>query len=148
MARTERNIMTMTRISKAAAAAVTASFPLMHSRRDALERAMCRHMSRRHPPDHARERDAVAARAIMDMLLDHAARVSDAGTILRIERHDARHRRLAIRAEDHSRFGDGLAPIMRDVLGAEATRPVLAAWGDAYWAISRLVRVAPPALAA
>ena len=39
-------------------------------------------------------------------------------------------------------------PIMKDVLGAEAAPPLLSAWGDAYWAITRRVAAQPAAMAA
>jgi hemoglobin-like flavoprotein len=135
-------------LSETNAASISSSLPLMKSKRDALEAAMSRYLSHADPGRASEVPPRVAAGAIMDMLFDHAARVSSAGEIVRIDRHRARHHRLGIDGRHYSAFGDGLAAIMKDVLGAEARPARLAAWGDAYWAIVSLVAAAPLAMAA
>ena len=134
-------------LSKASAATIRSSLPLMESKRDAIEAAMSRGRGQTGAGDRSAH-NPVAAAFILDMLFDHAGRISGAGGIAAIESHGLRHRRLAIGAGHYSAFGDRLAPIMKDVLGAEATPAVVAAWGDTYWAIVRMVAAEPLSMAA
>lgn len=138
----------ITSVSKTSAAAIAASLPLMEERRKQLEAAMSRHMAANGPFDPSKGRHQVTTGAIMGMLLDHAGRISDAGEIAGNERHATDHARLAIDGDHYSAFGDGLGAVMKDVLGADATPALLAAWGDAYWAIVRMIAAAPVRLAA
>lgn len=138
----------ITTVSKTNAAAIAASLPLVESRRKQLEAAMSRHMAVRGPFDPSKGRHQVTSAAVMDMLLDHAGRISDSGEVAGNERHSRDHARLAIDGDHIAAFGDGLGAVMKDVLGAEATPALLAAWGDLYWAVARMVAAAPVKLAA
>jgi hemoglobin-like flavoprotein len=135
-----------TMISHSTAASIASSLPLMDSRRGEIEVALGRNLPRTGsgaPSD----RQAAAA-AILDMLLDHAGRISGKAEIARVDGHASRHRQLGIGAAHYSCFGDALGPVMKDVLGAKATPTLRAAWGDTYWAIARMVAAEPVALAA
>jgi nitric oxide dioxygenase len=135
-----------TMISHSTAASIASSLPLMDSRRGEIEVALGRNMPR--TGSGAPSDRQAAASAILDMLIEHAGRISEKGEIVRIDGHGVRHRQLGIGGAHYSCFGDGLRPVMRDVLGAEATPPLIAAWGDAYWAITRMVAAESVAQAA
>jgi hemoglobin-like flavoprotein len=116
---------------------VAATLPLMERHRRPLQDTLERYMARQGPYDPSAGRSQATTRAIMDMLLGHARRLGEEGCADAIAATAGRHRALALGGEHYSCFGDGLKPVMKDVLGAEATSPVLAAWTDAYWAIVR-----------
>jgi hypothetical protein len=81
--------------------------------------------------------DNVAAE-LVDILLDHVRGILG-DTPLGVSETSRRHRKLGVASEHYSLFGDMLAPIMKDLMGAQATSAVLSAWGDAYWAGVRSV---------
>jgi nitric oxide dioxygenase len=126
-----------TSISKQQAAIVAATLPRVIARRQRFEEARAGHMARRGPFDPSKHRYQITAASIIDMLLDHAGGIAEDGAIAIVPHHGQRHQRMAIEGDHYSAFGDGLAPILRDLLPAEATPEVVAAWGDAYWAITR-----------
>lgn len=47
------------------------------------------------------------------------------------------HRSAGIDGRHYSRFGDVLAPILKDVLGARTPREVVSAWSDTFWQVIR-----------
>ncbi|MFC3173062.1 globin domain-containing protein [Novosphingobium bradum] len=52
----------------------------------------------------------------------------------------ARHVETGVKAEHYPHVAEALLPAIRDVLGAEvASDAVLAAWGEAYWFLARLL---------
>ena len=93
-------------------------------------------------------RPDVTTGAITDLLLDHARQLGLKGPPAGIVEAARHHRTLTIDGVHYACFGDALKPIMKDVLGAKATPPVLAAWGDTYWAIVRLLFAQETRLAA
>ncbi len=127
--------MTM-KISERTRAVVAETLPLMERNRAALEEALERYMTSHGPYEPAEGRNKALTWAMTDMLLGHARQLA-AGKASDLSETAERHRVLAIRGELYPSFGDALHPVMRDVLGAEASAGVLAAWGDAYWAIVR-----------
>jgi len=132
-----------TPISTRSATIVSQSLPMMRRKRSEIEAAMTSHMGRSGPFDPSKGRHEVTTGAILDMLYDHATSIGATGTIDRNGGHGDRHRLLAIGGEHYSHFGDGLVPVLKDVLGAEAEPSLLAAWSDAYWAITRTVAAEP-----
>jgi hemoglobin-like flavoprotein len=128
-----------TSISKQSAAIVVDSLPAIVARRRPFEEAMAKHMARRGPFDPSRDRYRVTAASIADMLLDHAGGITAQGEISIIPHHAERHQRMAIGGEHYSAFGDGLAAILSDVVPAQASPGFLAAWGDTYWAVTRMI---------
>lgn len=126
-----------TNLSERAREIIARTLPLMEQHRPALEDALERWMARYGPYDPSAARPGLTTRAIVDMLLRHARQLGDDGPAPGILETARRHRTLALGGEHYSCLGDGLKPIMKDVLGTRATSPVLAAWTDAYWAIVR-----------
>lgn len=124
-----------TNLSERARDVLAVTLPLMEQHRVPLEEALERYMARQGPYDPSAGRTKVTTGAIMDMLFGHAGQLAENGPAVGIGETARRHRRLALGGEHYSCFGDGLKPIMKDVLGVRATSPVLAAWTDAYWAI-------------
>lgn len=115
------------------------SLPMMERKRGQLGSAMGRYMARCGPDDPSAGGDKITRGAITDMLFDHAREIAGARPLIRIQETARQHRLLGLTAEHYSCFGDGLGTVMKDVLGANASPAVLAAWGDAYWAIVRSV---------
>jgi len=117
---------------------ITKSLPLMERHRSRLGSGLGRYMARcgHHDPSAGGK---VARGALTDMLLDHAREIAGARPLLRLEETARRHRVLGLTAEHYACFGDGLGAVIKDVLGANASPALLAAWGDAYWAIVRSV---------
>lgn len=79
------------------------------------------------------------ATALVEMLLDQARRLAEGRGPSDVESLADRHRLLGIEGRHYSRFGDGLAAILRDVIGPRLSSEVTAAWGDAFWFVIRLV---------
>jgi hypothetical protein len=79
------------------------------------------------------------ATALVDMLLDQARRMAEGRQPRDVEAAAARHRLLGIEGRHYSRFGDSLAPVLKDAIGPRLSSEVTAAWGDAYWFVVRLV---------
>lgn len=50
-----------------------------------------------------------------------------------------RHVDTGVRAEHYPHVANALLPAIRDVLGEVASDEVLAAWGEAYWFLARLL---------
>jgi hemoglobin-like flavoprotein len=126
-------------LSERSRAIVAETLPMMERNHIPLQEAMERSMARQGPHDPSSARTKVRVRAIVDMLLDHAGGLGRSGRSPAVAATAQRHRAQAIGGEHYSSFGDGLKPVMKDVLGAKAAAPVIAAWGDAYWAIVRTV---------
>ena len=123
------------KVSRRSAAIITESLPLMEARRDELEVAIRRVMERESECDIWRDGNRTVTVAIMNMLFDYARQIKPSGVVLPIETHARRHRDLAVRSGHYSAFGGGLNAVIKDVLRADATPSLLAAWTDAYWAI-------------
>ena len=115
------------------------SLPMMERIRGPLGSALGRYTARCGPYDPSAGSDKITRGVITDMLFDHAREIAGTRPLIRIEETARRHRMLGLTAEHYSRFGDGLGTVMKDVLGANASPAVLAAWDDAYWAIVRSV---------
>jgi hemoglobin-like flavoprotein len=125
------------KLSERARGILAETLPLVEQHREPLEAALTRYVARQGPYAPAPGRAEASAGAIMDMLIGHARQIVDAGRADGLTETALRHRSLALGGEHYSSFGDGLRPILKDVLGESATDPFLAAWTDAYWAIVR-----------
>ena len=91
------------------------------------------------------------ATTLVDMLLEQARPMAEGRTPHNLETVAARHRLQGIDGRHYSRFGDALAPVLRDAVGPRLPGAVTAAWGDAFWVVIRGVMRAslgPPGLAA
>jgi nitric oxide dioxygenase len=56
-----------------------------------------------------------------------------------VERMAARHVATQVQPEHYPAVANALLPAIRDVLGEAATDEVLAAWGDAYWFLAKIL---------
>jgi hypothetical protein len=111
------------RLSDRTMAILTASRPVVERVRDEIEAAMRRRLAGTGPRS-----DAIASALVDALLVAHGP----------VDRERLRDLRLG--GEHYAIFGDALKPVLRDVLGAGATTDLIAAWGDAYWALATSVR--------
>jgi hypothetical protein len=116
------------RLSHRTAAITAESLPLLERARERLDGGMTRSLSAV-APQSGLQPEAVA-RALMDILLDGARGRSTASGL----------RDLSPSGAQYAMFGDALKPVLQDVLGPRATRELVAAWGDAYWAMAKGAR--------
>lgn len=56
-----------------------------------------------------------------------------------VTRMVARHVETGVKAEHYPLVAEALLPAIRDILGEAATDEVLAAWGEAYWALADIL---------
>lgn len=56
-----------------------------------------------------------------------------------VMRMAARHVETGVKPEHYPMVAGALLPAIRDVLGEAATYEVLAAWGEAYWALAEIL---------
>jgi hemoglobin-like flavoprotein len=56
-----------------------------------------------------------------------------------VMRMAARHVETGVKAEHYPLVANALLPAIRDILGEAATDEVLAAWGEAYWALAEIL---------
>ena len=56
-----------------------------------------------------------------------------------VMRMAARHVETGVKPEHYPLVAEALLPAIRDVLGEVATDEVLAAWGEAYWALAEIL---------
>ena len=127
-------------LSNRAIEALVQSMPAMERKRRDLAAGMERHLTHRGSHASSSARPEVAGRVIADMLFDHAREIAGGARLSHIGETARRHRRHGLEAADYTGFGDGLAAVIRDVLGESASPAVLAAWVDVYWGIVRSLR--------
>lgn len=85
------------------------------------------------------------ATSLVDMLLEQARLLAEGRRPRRVDAIAAGHRLKGIDGRHYSRFGDSLAPVLKDVVGPRLPGAVTAAWGDAFWFVIRQVmRQSPP----
>lgn len=56
-----------------------------------------------------------------------------------VMRMAARHVETGVKPEHYPLVAEALLPAIRDILGDAATDEVLAAWGEAYWALAEIL---------
>jgi len=147
----EEDVM-LSRPSQATLAAVARTRPLLERKRAALQRAIGRYMAGLAPLDdiETRNRAEAAGQLLFDWLLDNAP---GSGSVRAVGSGMAGRAAMErLDAQDYTRFGDGLAAVLKDELGHEpgrgATPALLWAWGDAYWTLMRAAQPRALALAA
>lgn len=138
----------MTHLSSRSRSAIIASLPLLEQKRDEFAVAMLGHLRVCGPRTASDEARSAAIAALLDMLFDQAHAVGGTSEITDLGQHSKRHRDLKIDSGIYSCFGDGLSPILKDVLGSDATLPIVAAWLDLYWASQRAMKSTVTRLAA
>jgi nitric oxide dioxygenase len=126
-------------LSDRATEALVRSMPVMERNRRDLAAGMERHLTHCGSRALPSPQPEVASRVITDMLFDHARAIAGGTPLFRTGETARRHRGHGLEAAHYTCFGDGLAAVIRDVLGESASPAVLAAWVDAYWGIVRLL---------
>lgn len=122
-------------LSTKSAAAITASLPAMEGVRQTLSARIGAYMSRGAACD-ARG-GQLAGSAITSFLFEQANQLATSPHAPRARQTEPRLRIMNLPKRSLSCFGDGLGAVMKDLLRAQATPAVLAAWGDLYWASMR-----------
>ena len=110
---------------------------LVQQRREALVARMESALAELEPNGGAVGQAEVTAVLLVDLLLDEARQLVEAGALGPLGHVTGEHYLLDITGRHYSRFGDALMPILRDLLGPIPPREVLAAWVDTFWAIIR-----------
>lgn len=123
------------------AAIIAQTWHTMQSYRAGLSAGVGRGLAHR-GVDELPDRGNVAA-VITDMLFDHSREVAGLTPLQNIAETGRRHRARGITYEHYSGFGDNLSAVLTDLLGEQASRSLVAAWGDIYWAIVRSVSPGP-----
>jgi hypothetical protein len=123
-------------VSRKSASALAASLPAMERRRHDLSARMGAYIARFADHEAYPGDSQLAGLALTNFLFDQAERIVPARPP-RGHPSEPRLGTVSLAERALSCFGDGLGPIMKDLLGAEASPGALAAWGDAYWASVR-----------
>ncbi|HEX6374672.1 MAG TPA: hypothetical protein VFZ91_03020 [Allosphingosinicella sp.] len=114
------------------------SLPLMEHGKDALIEGLARYL--RGGTGEANQDSELVAIVLTDLLIGQASHLVRSDALLDLNGMRLEHSRLRLRGRHYSRFGDALAPVIRDVLGPKVPREVAGAWGDVFWAIVRAVQ--------
>lgn len=122
-------------LSTKSTSAIAASLPAMERNRRELSSKISAYISRCAACD--AEGGQSAGLAITNFLYDHARQFAAASPALSTRQTVSTLEVLNLPRRSLSCFGDGLRPVMKDLLRAEASPAVLAAWGDAFWAAVR-----------
>lgn len=124
-------------LSKSTTGIIAQSWQTMQSYRAGLSSGADRVLAQR-GANKLRGGGSVAA-VITDMLFDHAREVAGLTRLEQIEETRRRHRERGVTNAHYSGFGDGLGAVLTDLLGEQASRSLVSAWSDTYWAIVRTV---------
>jgi hemoglobin-like flavoprotein len=114
------------------------SLPLMEHRKDALIEGLARYL--RGGGADASQNSDVFAIVLTDLLIAKAEHLVRSSALLDLDEICLEHSRLRLPGRYYSRFGDALAPVIRDVLGPKLSRETAGAWGDVFWAIIHAVQ--------
>jgi hemoglobin-like flavoprotein len=79
----------------------------------------------------------INAMILIEMLVNQVSHVLDTGEYDDLAHIPNEHAALNITGRTYSRFGDVLAPIIKDVLGTNVPAEVAGAWIDMFWAVIR-----------
>jgi hemoglobin-like flavoprotein len=88
-------------------------------------------------PEQPAGQSEINAMILVGMLVNQVAHVLETGDYDDLAHLPDEHAALHITGRTYSRFGDVLAPILRDVLGATVPDEVGGAWVDMFWAVIR-----------
>lgn len=117
---------------------VVQSLPLMEPRKDALIDRLARHLrgGTREPNQDVE----LLAVVLTDFLMEQGGDLVRSSALLALDEISLEHSRLRLQGRHYLRFGDALAPAIRDVLGPEVPQEVADAWEKVFWAIIRAVQ--------
>lgn len=116
---------------------IARSLPLVQQRREALLERMEKALAELDTKQTDVGQAEVTAAVLVDLLLDQAKQLVEAGAFGPLDWLPGEHYLLDISGRHYSRFGDALVPALRDLLGPIPPREVMSAWCDLFWAIIR-----------
>lgn len=126
------------------------SLPLVQQRRELLVQRMETALAELDGKESAIGQAEVTAVVLVDLLLEEARQLVEAGAFGPLGYVSGEHYLLDITGRHYSRFGDALMPALRDLLSPVTPREVRTAWCDTFWAIIHTALGTPaevPALA-
>ena len=94
-------------------------------------------------PDQNPGHSEITAMILVEMLINQVRHVLDTGELDDLAHIPNEHVALHITGRTYSRFGDVLAPILKDVLGANVPSAVPGAWIDMFWLVIREATAQP-----
>jgi hemoglobin-like flavoprotein len=90
--------------------------------------------------DDAAQESGEQPRKLAAVILAYAQNIEKLETLTTpVMRMAARHVETGVKPEHYPMVAAALLPAIRDVLGSVATDAVLAAWGEAYWALAEIL---------
>ena len=107
----------------------------LDSHRDVVTRRMHERLQQLETPDEDFGQAEVTAILLVGLLIDCGCDLAAYGGIRNLDATRRQHQQMDIDGRHYSRFGDALAPVLREVLGVRLARNSPAAWCDAYWYI-------------
>ena len=118
------------------------SLPLVQQHKAVLVERIERSLAAAEGADEPFGQAEVSAMMLVELLLGQARSLVESGVLAPLGDVAAEHRALGITGRHHSRFGDALVPILRDLLGTTVPREIPAAWCDLFWAVLREAQAA------
>ena len=94
-------------------------------------------------PDRDAGQSEIEAMILVEMLVNQVRHILDTGEYDDLAHIPGEHAALNITGRTYSRFGDVLAPILKDVLGANVPSTVPGAWIDVFWSVIRQATAQP-----
>ena len=94
-------------------------------------------------PDRDRGQAEINAMILVQMLINQVSHILATGEYDDLVHIPAEHTMLKITGRTYSRFGDALAPILKDVLGVNLPGTVSGAWVDSFWSVIREATAQP-----
>ena len=88
-------------------------------------------------PDQDAGQSEINAMILVEMLINQVRHILDTGEYGDLAHIPNEHAALKITGRTYSRFGDVLAPVLKDVLGANVPSAVSGAWIDIFWSVIR-----------
>lgn len=125
----------LTNIQDRTIAILARSLPLVQCHKDALLEGLEAALRHGEEPGEAFGQAEVTAMMLTALLIDQATGLVRRGALGDLDGIAAEHRALDIDGRHYSRFGDALAPVMKDVLGPTLPREVPAVWCDTFWRV-------------
>ena len=125
-----------------AARLLARSLPLVRRHKDVLLEGLEAALRRDEGPDEAFGQAEVTAMLLTELLIAQATSLVRFGALGALSGTAAEHRALDIDGRHYSRFGDALAPVMKDVLGPTLPAAVPSAWCDIFWRVVEAARAA------
>lgn len=116
------------------------SMAVVEPRRWEITQKMQAFLAANETEDEAFGQSEVTGLLLVDLLVDQASELAARGAVADLRKVGEDHRRLDIDGRHYSRFGNALAPILREVLGPSLPPRIASAWCDAFWFIVRALR--------